>query len=595
MKKKIFVLSIILILLFVSLVSCKIQKKDTFRQSSSLSSGIDQVLFQPGDDGVREFRIPSLITTNKGTLLGVCDARVNRGGDLPNHINMAIRRSTDNGKTWSTIDYVMKSKPNEGVCDPTLVVDKETGTIWAFGLHGDKGVGLFNSRAGIDNPETAQIYAFKSDDDGLTWSEPKNMNFQIKNPKWLCALGAPGRGIQMTNGTIVVPAYYRSYGDEKLLNSYLFYSKDHGKTWEYSNTPAENTTECTIVETADGRLMLNMRNHYNKGCRATSYTSDMGKTWTPLKFDQALIDPVCQASLLEYQIGDKRLLLFSNPASTNYRKNQSIKISYDEGKTWPVSKVIFKGKSGYSCLTQLQNGRIGLLYEKENRGAIYYRNMSLDWLESKEEQKNIVVFGNSTTAWRPLAVKKVYGLRLEEKLQQAGFQCNVINSGVGGSHTGTIEDNNYHKVRHARDRFQSDVLDYSPEIVVMQYGINDSYVDKGGEEGESRIPLDKYYENLTFMVKEMQKAGIKVVLMTPNQFDERKEAWRLERLSLYKNELKRVAIENNLPLVDVWELNEQYKKENGSLSALLLDGVHPNDKLHEVIAEKLFTLIKGML
>ena len=97
MKKNVFVLPIILILLFVSLGSCKAQKKDDV----SLSSGIDQVLFELGDDNIREFRIPSLITTTKGTLLAVCDARVNRPGDLPNHIDLAIRRSTDNGKTWN--------------------------------------------------------------------------------------------------------------------------------------------------------------------------------------------------------------------------------------------------------------------------------------------------------------------------------------------------------------------------------------------------------------------------------------------------------------------------------------------------------------
>jgi len=591
MKKRVFIFPIILVSLFLFLESCK----DHQETEGSVSSGIDQVLFSPGDDGIKEFRIPSLITTNEGTLLAVCDARVNRSGDLPNHINLAIRRSTDNGKTWSAIDYVMKSQPNEGICDPSMLVDRDTGTIWVFGLHGKKGIGLWASQAGIDNPETAQVFAFKSDDDGVTWSEPKNINSQIKKPEWLCALGAPGRGFQMSDGTLVIPSYYRSDKGDKVLNSYLFYSKDHGNTWEFSNTPAENTTECTLVEIADGRLMLNMRNHYKKGFRAISYTSDLGQTWTPLKFDEALQDPVCQGNMIRYEHDSEKALLFSNSASSKGRKNQSIKISYDDGKTWPIQKVIFKGKSAYSCMTQLSNGDIGLLYEKEKNGSISFRQISLAWLKSDQQQKSIVVFGNSTTAWRPKAIKKVYGLRLEEKLQANGFDCIVINSGVGGSHTGHIEDNDRHKKRHALDRFQSDVLDYKPEMVVMQYGINDSYVDEGGPEGKSRISLEKYYDNLTYMVKKMQEAGIKVVLMTPNQFDDRKEAWRLERLALYKDQLKRVAKENNLPLIDVWELNEQYKKENGSLTPLLLDGVHPNDEAHEIIAEKLFIEVKEQI
>lgn len=580
----------LIVFLVFGVSACSIQEKELNNKEN-----IDKILFSPGDDGNREYRIPSLVTTNKGTLLAACDARVSKKGDLPNNIDVAIRRSTDNGLNWSPINYAIKSQPTEGSCDPSMIVDRENGVIWLFALHGYEGIGLWASKEGIDSKETGHIYAIKSEDDGLTWSEPLNINSMVKNPEWLCALAAPGRGFQMKNGTLVIPGYYRSGNQPNLLCSYIFYSKDHGVTWDYSTTPAENTTECTVVELEDGSLMLNMRNHHKKGLRAVSYTSDMGDSWTPLVFDEDLADPVCQANMIEYKFNDEKMLMFSNSASSKRRVNQSIKISYDEGETWPIQKAIFKGRTAYSCLTQLQDGSIGLLYEKENRGAIAFKRVTLDWLKSDKDQKRIVVFGNSTTAWRPMKIKEVYGVRLEEKLNNAGISSYVINSGIGGSHTGSVEDNNRFKIRHARDRFQTDVLDYNPDVVVMQFGINDSYVDEGGEEAQSRIPLEKYYENLSFMVKEIQKNSIKVVLMTPNPFDESKEQWRVDRLSLYMQKLKQVAKENNTELLDVWAMFEDYKKQNDSMKSLLLDGVHPNDTAHELIAKELSPIVAELL
>jgi len=558
----------------------------TSKEKTGLTANYDTVLFAPGDHEVREYRIPSLVTTNSGTLLAACDARVSRTGDLPNHINISLRRSTDNGKTWGAITNIITSSMAEGSCDPSMVVDKETGTIWLFALHGDKGIGLWQSKKGIEEKDTGHIYAVKSNDDGITWSAPVNINHMVKDKDWLCALAAPGRGFQMKNGTLVIPAYYR--GDKsRVLSSYLFYSKDHGATWQYSSSPAINTTECTVVEVSDGKLMLNMRNHYGKGRRAVSYTSDMGKTWSPLEFVEDLKDPVCQASMITYKHKKQNLLLFSNASSEKGRKNQAVAISYDQGKTWPVQKTIFKGRAAYSCLTQLNDGTIGLLYEKENRGAISFRRITYDWLTTDVKQKTIVVFGNSTTAFRPMAIKKVFSERLEEKLHVAGIPSVVINSGVGGSHTGSIKDNDRHKKRHALDRFQSDVLDYKPDVVIMQYGINDSYVDTGGSEGKSRISLVNYRKNLNFMVQKMQNEGVDVMLMTPNQFDERKDKWRNDRLFLYVEQMRKVAKEYNTKLIDVWELNNDYLKKNPSLKPLLIDGVHPNDLAHEIIANEI--------
>jgi len=555
----------------------------------------EQVLFAPGDSGIREFRIPSLVTTAKGSLLAVCEARVKKPGTLPNNIDIVMRRSTDGGQTWSPLKKILDYEGWEGASDPSLLVDRVTGTVWLFVLHGKKGVGLFQSKAGIDGDSTCHLLALHSDDDGLTWSKPININRMVKSPNWFCALEAPGRGFQMKKGTLVVPGYYRSSQPSNHLCSYLIYSTDHGKTWDYSSSPAENTTESTLVELEDGRLMLNMRNHCKKGCRAVSYTSDMGKSWSPLEFKTELPDPGCQASMITYETENEKLLLFSNLSSSVDWRNMTVKVSYDKGKTWPLQKTIFKGPSGYSCLTVLPGNDMGLLYEKHTNGSLTFCRFNLSWLQSPEDRKTIVVFGNSTTAWRPLKVRKVYCIRLEENLIKAGVPCQIINSGQGGSHTGSVKDNDRFKIQHARDRFQHDVLDYHPDVVIMQYGINDSYVDHGGPDGESRISLPSYYENLTYMLTAMKDAGIKVVLMTPNPFDSRLETWRNDRLALYAVQMRRVAKENDVFLVDVWKLFENRLNKSKAHSQLLLDGVHPTDKGHKIVADALTPVVMRLL
>ena len=165
---------------------------------------------------------------------------------------------------------------------------------------------------------------------------------------------------------------------------------------------------------------------------------------------------------------------------------------------------------------------------------------------------------------------------------------------MGWSHTGFLADNKRHKRQHARDRFQEKILSRKPDVVIMQFGINDSYMDQGAQEGNSRIPLKKYHGNLTHMVGEMKKAGIGVILMTSNPFGANKEDWRHERLREYAERMRSVAKEQDVPLVAVWEMYAEYAKKN-SVDSLLLDGVHPNDAGHQMLTERLLPVVVELL
>lgn len=331
-----------------------------------------------GDDGSASFRIPGLVTSNKGTLLGVYDVRYNNSADLQEYVEIGLSRSIDGGQTWEKMRIPMAfgefeglPKAQNGVGDPAILVDKKTGTIWivAAWTHGmGNARSWFNSQQGMDIHHTAQLVMVKSDDDGLTWSEPINITDQVKDPSWFFLLQGPGRGISMEDGTLVFASQY--IGSDRIPNAGIIYSKDHGKTWEISSLARTNTTEAQVAELKSGELMLNMRDNRG-GSRAVATTKDMGKTWTEHSSSRsALQEPVCMASLISVKAKDnvmgKDILLFSNPDDIKYRRNITIKASLDGGVTWLSENQLLLDSGdnwGYSCLTMIDKETVGILYE----------------------------------------------------------------------------------------------------------------------------------------------------------------------------------------------------------------------------------------
>ncbi|MFA6944468.1 MAG: GDSL-type esterase/lipase family protein [Pedobacter sp.] len=209
----------------------------------------------------------------------------------------------------------------------------------------------------------------------------------------------------------------------------------------------------------------------------------------------------------------------------------------------------------------------------------------------EKKELTIVTFGNSTTAPRK-GIEKVYAVRIHEALAEAGIPNKVINSGIGGSHTGSIKDNDKGKVEHGMDRFEKAVLAHHPDWVSMNFGLNDAYQDKG-EGTSSRIPLETYIANLTYFITEIKKINGKVILLTPNPLSSKLEQFRHERLKLYKNAVIKLAKSQDVELINSWKLFQRYaKKTPGGMEALLPDGTHPMDTGHGLIAGEIVKIIK---
>ena len=332
-----------------------------------------------GDDDVAAYRIPGLATTPKGSLIAVYDVRYHSPGvDLQEHIDVGMSRSTDKGKTWEPMKIIMDvgewgglPQTQNGIGDPSVLVDERTGTIWVGALwtHGmGNGFAWKTSQQGMTPDKTGQMLLVKSDDDGLTWSKPVNITGMVKQESWYLLLFGPGKGITMQDGTLVFPIQYQD--SARIPSSGIMYSKDRGNTWKITAPAKSQTTEAQVAEVYPGILMLNMRDDRG-GSRSVAITKDLGVTWEEHPSSRsALREPVCMASLIKVDANKnslkKDILLFSNPDNTSRRTHQTIKMSLDGGLSWEKENQVMLDElsgAGYSCLTMIDENTVGILYE----------------------------------------------------------------------------------------------------------------------------------------------------------------------------------------------------------------------------------------
>lgn len=369
---------------------------------SKTSKGTKPMVYRLGvsivdRDEILGARIPGITTTPKGTLLAIFDARYESARDLQGHMDIGMKRSTDGGQTWSKMKPIIDMgewgglpEKYNGVSDACILVDDNTGKIFVAGvwLHGVKdsegrwiGAQGWNhqwrqggSMPGLGVKETAQFMMVESSDDGVTWSKPVNLTKKLKKPEWHLFAPAPGRGITMKNGTLVMPTEGKNKDGIGFSN--FIYSIDKGKTWAVSEHAATDlfTTEGQIAELQNGSLMLNMRSalagkatDITRTGRAVCVTKDMGRTWTKHPTSgTALPEPSCSAGLLAHT--PHKLLVFSNPPNLRIKGNRrrmTMKFSTDDGMTWPEKYHILLDvpKGAYSCLTSVDKDTVGILYE----------------------------------------------------------------------------------------------------------------------------------------------------------------------------------------------------------------------------------------
>jgi len=355
---------------------------------ATFTQRIGIALRQHGEDGVDTYRIPGLATTNQGTLIAVYDIRYNSSVDLQEDIDVGMNRSTDGGQTWEPMKVIMdmgewggKLQIENGIGDPSVLVDPETNTIWVAGVwaygHPDER-NWFASRPGLKPEETSQFMLVKSEDDGINWSEPINITSQIKDPGWHLLLQGPGKGIALEDGTLVFPAQFKD--EHQVPNATLIYSQDHGSNWQIGTGVRAETTEAQVVQLENGDIMINARNNEARDQegvgRVVATTSDLGQTWTMHPSNiTALEEPTCMASLISEAFenyGD--MLLFSNPNHPAERSHLTIKASFDEGRSWPGDYwlLLDQGKGrGYSCMTKIDDHTIGILYEGSQADLVF--------------------------------------------------------------------------------------------------------------------------------------------------------------------------------------------------------------------------------
>ena len=342
-----------------------------------------KVVFHAGEHGVSSMRIPGMVTSTEGTLLAFCEAR--DGGDRT-PTDLVLKRSEDGGRTWGPLQLVVKARGLDAIMNPCPVVDASTGTVHCFSnIFPGGGMDLHRQ------PGKVRTIISRSDDDGLTWSSPDDITGVILDvSKDYGKVTGPGAGIQTDGGRLVIPF---GLGPEEKCRGMIVYSDDHGERWRAGGRTKSTSSEMQLVELSDGSLRLDMRNQNSeekpKHCRYYSISRDGGATWTEPVRDLELLDTSCQASILRHPFrhqGQERVaILFANPASTfQKRVNMTVRMSYDDGNTWPVARTLYPGPCDYCSLVSLPDETVGILYsngEGANRCTrMTFARFDLEWL-----------------------------------------------------------------------------------------------------------------------------------------------------------------------------------------------------------------------
>ena len=362
----------IILVLFLMVMSVSCAQKGEIRDGTSSAPLVSLFSAAPGDS-ISCYRIPAIVTAVNGDIIVAIDERVPSCADLrdnPN-INIVIRRSSDNGLSWTAVERVVDFPLGESASDPSMIVDRETGTIFLFynymNLKSAKGSYYFQVISSTDN--------------GKSWSTPTDITAQISKVEWLHDFKfiTSGRGIQTRDGKLLHTLVHLDNG------VYIFGSDDHGRTWYLIDTPIHPADESKLVELSDGSWLLNSRVN-SLGYRYVHTTNNQGISWAS-QVDSSLIDPGCNASIIRYELNEASdlspMLLFVNADDPEERKRLSLKYSLDDAQSWSNPKIIYEGSAAYSEMTLLENGDLAIFFERDEYSDNVIQIIIPEWIKSR--------------------------------------------------------------------------------------------------------------------------------------------------------------------------------------------------------------------
>ncbi|MGW4421037.1 exo-alpha-sialidase [Streptosporangium sp. NPDC004631] len=342
-------------------------------------------------------RIPGMAVTNDGTVIAVADARVDGSYDLgggTNNIQVVLMRSTDDGLTWEPPRVIRHAATtSEGAGDPSVLVDRSTGAVYVFYTYSPRpGISFWAAASGSnakDDPNSLHVQYIKSTDDGVGWSAPVELNPSVKDPGWRQLFASSGHGIQASSGRLIQPIVYRdAAGTSRAAN---IYSDDHGATWRRGSSAAGDVNESKAVERGNGDIAQNMR-HNSSRSRFLATSADGGRTFGAAAASPVLTDPLCNADESSYLLPGRqgangapprtRTVLFSNNAHPTARNDLTVRLSGDDGASWPTRALVKPGSAGYSTTAVLDDGQVATLYEVGDTGGIVFARFTLPWMKA---------------------------------------------------------------------------------------------------------------------------------------------------------------------------------------------------------------------